>query len=305
MSNVDILVIGGSGFIGAHIVKAAVSKGYRVAYTYANHKVSLPARAYQVTVEQANVLETCITDTRPRIVVYCAKPELQAKEATHVKVNVKGVRRVLASLHYAASVLFVYLSTDTVFSGKHGPYREDSPPDPAARKDSYRAYAVTKCEGERVALANWSNTIVARTCIVNGRDVREKLNPCLALPMAHLLAGQPLARFCDRYISPTLVNNLAEALLEVIEPDFTYRGILHLAGSQRVTDYEYGRYLARRLGIDESLIVKDLMAESPLLANGPRDASLDTTFTQGLLNTRLLQIEEQLAVTFPTMSAGC
>lgn len=304
MSNVDILVIGGSGFVGAHVVKSAVNKGYSVAYTYASQKVSLPAREYQVRIEQNEALEACIANTRPRVIVYCAKPKLQDEEVMHFNVSVEGVRRVLASLNHATNVLFVYLSTGAVFSGKHGPYSEDNIPDPETREDSYRVYALTKRAGEKITLANWSNTIVARTSMINGRDIQGTLNSRLAKPVECLLARRPLTRFCDRYISPILVDNLVEALLEVIEPDFAYRGILHLAGGQRVTDYEYGRYLARCLGIDESLIVKDHIANSSLLANEPRDGSLDTIFTQSLLSTRFLQIEEQLAITFPKVVAG-
>jgi dTDP-4-dehydrorhamnose reductase len=298
MNNTDLLVIGGSGFVGAHIVKLAANQGCNVAYTYARHKIPLPARAYQVRIEQRQALKACLADTQPGIIIYCAKPETLAPGATQRAINVHGVRRVLASLNYDADSLFVYLSSNAVFSGQHGPYRENDVPDPGARQDAYRVYAITKYEGEKVALEDWPNSIVARTATVNGRDVHGELNPRLKTPVERLLAGHSLARFCDRYISPTLVHNLAQALLEVIKPGFTYRGILHLAGSQRVTDYAYGRYLAQRLGVDEGLITPEHMAHSPSSADGPRDSSLDTTFTSSLLNTRLLPVQEQLAATF-------
>ncbi|MBN1878215.1 MAG: sugar nucleotide-binding protein [Anaerolineae bacterium] len=299
MSKVDLLVIGGSGFVGAHLVKMAATAGYRVAYTYANHRTVLPAQAHQVKIEEERVLEACITDTQPRIIVYCAVLPSKGDHTIHRIVNVEGVYRVLASLDAVAhQTLFVYLSTNAIFSGRQGPYRESDIPDPEARQDAYRAYALTRCEGENAALSNWSNTLVVRTATVNGRDIQGRLNARLAIPVARLLAGQPLPLFCDRYISPTSVDNLVEALLEIIGPDFTYRGILHLAGSQRVTDYEYGCYLAQHLGIEEHLVRKDYMADSPLLSNGPRDGSLDTAFTQSLLETRLLKVAEQLALTF-------
>lgn len=305
MSKVDLLVIGGSGFVGAHLVKMATAAGYRVAYTYANHKAVLPAQAHQVKIEKKGVLEACITDTQPQIIVYCAVPPPRVDSAIHRTVNVEGVHRVIASLDTVAhQTLFVYLSTNAIFSGRQGPYRESDMPDPEARQDVYRAYALTRCEGESAALGNWPNTLVVRTATVNGRDIQGKLNVRLATPVERLLAGHPLPLFCDRYISPTLVDNLVEALLEIIDSDFTYRGILHLAGSQRVTDYEYGCYLAQHLGINEHLVEKVYMADSPLLSNGSRDGSLDTAFTQSLLRTRLLNIMEQLASTFPKTAIG-
>ncbi len=300
MSKVDLLVIGGSGFVGAHLVNLAANADYRVAYTYATHKVALPARAYQVRIEQQGFLEACIAETQPQVIVYCAAPSPRADDATHRAVNIKSVHRVLACLSTTLNrTLFVYLSTNAIFSGRRGPYREDDAPDPKVRQDVYRAYALTRREGEEVASSHWDNTLVVRTATVNGRDIQGKLNPRLAGPYNCLLAGHRLSRFCDRYISPTLVNNLAEALLETITHNFTYRGILHLAGSQRVTDFEYGCYLAQQLEIDEGLVEKEYMADSPLLANGPKDNSLNTTFAQSLLRTRLLDVEEQLAFLFP------
>ncbi len=299
MGKVDVLVIGGSGFVGARVVKKATNAGYRVAYSYANHKIDLGARAYCVRIEEQGVLEACIADTRPRIIIYCAIAPPLDGSAIHHAVSVTGVQRVLASLDpVTQQTLFVYVSTNAIFSGRRGPYREDDRPDPEIRQDAYRAYALARCAGESVALGNWANTLVVRTATVNGRDVRGKLNPRLERLVERLRAGERLPLFCDRYISPTLVDNLVDGLIEIIGPEFTYRGVLHLAGSQRVTDHEYGRYLARQLGIDERLVEKDSMANSPLMADGPRDASLDTAFTQNLLRTRLLDVSEQLAFTF-------
>lgn len=92
---------------------------------------------------------------------------------------------------------------------------------------------------------------------------------------------------------------MAQAILEIISPDFAYRGILHLAGSERTTDYAYSCHLAQHLGVDETLVQKNYLADEPLLANGPSDNSLDTHFTQSLLRTRLLNVAEQLALIFP------
>lgn len=70
------------------------------------------SNTYQVRVERNGDLETCLADTQPGVIVYCAKPEALAPEATQRAVNVYRVRRVLANLNHDADVLFVYLSTN-------------------------------------------------------------------------------------------------------------------------------------------------------------------------------------------------
>jgi dTDP-4-dehydrorhamnose reductase len=108
----------------------------------------------------------------------------------------------------------------------------------------------------------------------------------------NLQKGLPLARFTNRLISPTLVDNFTEAVLETIGDHFSYRGILHIAGSQSLSDYEYALCLARHLQLDESLVKIDQVATSA--ASGVMNISLDGSFTQSLLTTRLLNVREQL-----------
>ena len=295
-----LLIIGGSGFIGARTLMAAARAGsYQVSYTYARQPLNLAiqATALRIAIPDDEVaLEKCIAQVQPHIVIYAAVPPPQnASFALHQAVSVTGVRRTLEVLtRVSPDALFLYISTNTVFGGGRGLYREDEATDPTLRHDPYRAYALTKAEGENLVRQLWPNSIIARTSVVDGRDVNGQLYSRLAGQVARLQAGQPLLRFADRYFSPTLIDNLVEALLEVLEPTFGYRGILHLAGSQRVTDYELALYLARQLGLDEKLVQAEQMTDSPTMATSPRDSSLDVSFTQSLLRSRLLNVPEQL-----------
>ncbi|MBI5711920.1 MAG: sugar nucleotide-binding protein [Chloroflexi bacterium] len=290
--SVNTLVVGGSGFVGSKIVSEATKgQGCEIAYTYATRKVDLPARAYQVKLEEGDGLERCILETNPRVVVYCAVPFKD--QPLHKTISVDGVKRALSKLREVnPSARFIYVSTNAVFSGARGPCRESDLPDPESRHDHYREYALTRAEGERVAQEMWTNTIIVRTSNVDGRDINGNLNSRLSFSVERLRSGQPLPRFCNRRISPTLVDNLAAAMLEVIHPSFNYRGVLHVAGSQQVTDYEYAKLLARQIGVDENLVEEDYSDESS-------NISLDVTFTQSLLRTRLLNVAEQLDLTFP------
>jgi len=122
------------------------------------------------------------------------------------------------------------------------------------------------------------------------------MNSRLEAQVEPLKKGLSVSRFTDRIISPTWVDNFAEAMLEIVEDSFDYRGILHLAGSQSLTDYEYTCYLARYLRVAETLVKKDKLQISSLKT---WNISLDVSFTQSLLRTRLLNVEEQLARIFP------
>ena len=144
--------------------------------------------------------------------------------------------------------------------------------------------------GEQIALNSWHNTIVVRTADVNGKDTEGKLNTRLINLIEQLKSGQEIQRLSLAYISPTLVDNLVDGIMEVVNEEFDYRGILHIAGSQRITYYEFARALTKFVKTDDSLIKPD--------KSKVWDYSLDVSFTQSMLNTRLLNVEEQFRKIF-------
>jgi dTDP-4-dehydrorhamnose reductase len=130
---------------------------------------------------------------------------------------------------------------------------------------------------------------------VDGIAADGSLSPRAAGLVAALRAGRPLARFSDRIFSPTGLASLAQALLEVSDPARSAPGVLHLAGPDPVSDYEYARRLARALGADASLVRPVFLRDSPEVPSHPRDTSLDTAHTLSSLATRLESVDAQIA----------
>jgi dTDP-4-dehydrorhamnose reductase len=293
-----LLIVGGSGFIGGRLVQTAMRSGFHTAYTYHRQPASLAAPAYQVDLADLDVagLDRCLAAEQPGALVYCAVPHGQGEQA-HWRVSVDGVQRCLSLLaRHAPAALFVYLSTNAVFAGTHDPHREDTTPDAALRRDRYRTYGMARALGEQASRELWPNSLVVGTSTVDGYTYTGDLSTRFSGWLNLLESGQPFKRFADRQISPTLVDNLVEALLEVLHPAFAYRGILHIAGSEQITDYAYACLVAAHAGASQQLIRPESLVDSPLAGDGPQNTSLDTTFTQSLLCTRLLNVIEQLQI---------
>jgi len=280
---IDLLIIGGSGFVGANLVRCALLNGLRVAYTYSSNKLALPADAFQVNLQKSNTLEACLEETKPGNIVHCAIP--RGDEEIHHAVSVESVNRVIDLFDNSFHPKFIYISSNSVFTGSTGRYKEVDIPDAEKRRDEYRAYAITRAVGEQIALSNYSNSIVIRTADVNGKAVNRILNVRLARLAKQLKMGKVVRRLNQAYISPTLVDNLVDGILEIVSDKFEYRGVLHIAGCERISYYEFTRLLAKFIGVDTSLVIPD---ESKAW-----DYSLDTSYTQTLLKTKLLKIEEQ------------
>ncbi len=58
--------------------------------------------------------------------------------------------------------------------------------------------------------------------------------------------------FTDVFFCPLLANDLGRIFLKMLEPDLS--GLYHVVGSECLSKYEFGLRIARRFGLDESLI---------------------------------------------------
>jgi len=87
-----------------------------------------------------------------------------------------------------------------------------------------------------------------------------------------------------------LVDNLVDGIIEILDKRFVYRGILHIAGCERITYYDFARMVAEFINADVSLVKPDTSKNW--------DYSLDVSFTQSLLKTSLLNVEDQFKKIF-------
>ncbi|GAB1822864.1 SDR family oxidoreductase [Herbidospora sp. RD11066] len=259
-----ILVVGGSGFLGAELVRQAAADGHSVAATYLTgpgpadladwHLLDLRDRA---------AVSGVIAATAPDVVVNAAYRqsdwETTADGAAHVAVAATGRR-------------LVHVSSDAVFSGAAITYDETGVPDPVY------AYGAAKAAAETAVRAIDPAAVIARTSLIvgDGGSPHERLVHALA-------GGAPGILFTDAVRCPVHVRDLAAALLELANSDRS--GIHHVAGADAVSRYELGALIAERDGLDASRLTPGLCADVGF--TGPRDVRLDCALTQGHLKTRL------------------
>lgn len=292
-----VLIIGGSGFVGAKLAQGAAKAGFDVTSTHHRHEpdwdlLTLPLALHS---PDDDTLEQYIQMIQPDVVIHTAVPKASSPENLHKAISVDSVRRLLAIL--PEHTRLIYLSTNVVFASA-GCHTETDEPDAHKRQDIYRTYGMYRAEGEQVVL-QWKKALVIRTDTVNGRDYRGQLNSRLTSLIDQFHVEKPFSRFTDRYITPTVVDNLVDALVELIHPKFSsYHGILHIAGCERITDYDYARLLAECLHLNATLVQEGKRGDHPATAHFPSEVTLDTSRAQSTLETPLLNVRQQFEVTF-------
>jgi dTDP-4-dehydrorhamnose reductase len=262
-----ILVTGASGLLGLNLVLEAARAH---AVTGVTHSRALQGQNFEV--QQADLarkgtVERLLEQTTPDWVINCAAlANLDACEAQPDLAHSMntGLPAELAKHVARGGARLVHISTDSVFDGQKGDYREDDAPNPLG------VYARTKLAGETAVLERDPSAIVARVNMIGWslsgtRSLAEFF-------YYNLAAGRPVKGFTDVFFCPLLVNDLAQALLEMLEHGLS--GLYHAVGSQCLSKYDFGVKLAQQFGLDSRLIAPISVAESGLAAARSPNLSL-------------------------------
>lgn len=260
----DLLVVGGSGFLGREVTRQALAAGSHVTATF--HTQPPPAANadwHPLDIRNRGDVATLAARLRPDVIINAAYRQ------SDWQTTADGAMHVAAA---AASVgaRLVHVSSDALFSGAAIHYTETSTPDPITPYGAAKAAAETAIKGLAPA------AVIARTSLIigDGDSHQEKLVYALA---SGATSG---ALFTDDVRCPIHVTDLAAALLELAGSPYT--GIHHVAGADAVSRHDLGLLIARRDGLDEAALPAG-QRDRP----GPADVRLDSTWTQTRLKTEL------------------
>lgn len=258
-----LLVTGGAGYLGSEVCRQAVARGWDVLATQL-HAPPPHGRAVRLDVRDAAAVDRVLMRHGPGAVVHTAYvqggPELEATVVRGSRAVAEAARRCGARL--------VHLSTDLVFDGEQGaPYDETAEPRPVS------AYGAAKREAERLVAREHPEALLVRTSLLYGKPEPG--------PQELLAFRDDVEFYVDEIRCPTRVDDLAAALLELVELDVS--GPLHLAAPDAVSRYELARLLRAAHGLDPDTVRG---VPSPR-AGRPRNVALDSSRAARILSAPL------------------
>lgn len=273
-----VLVTGGSGLLGSALVGALASRGHTVAATYNTREPQGPAgvKWVKLDITKGYLLEDFVWKEKPQAIVHCAAftdvDGCEVDKARAWAVNVEGTRSVVRAAR-AVNAYLVYVSTDYVFDGERGMYKEFDTPNPV------NYYGLTKLVGEEVVRSSDILYAVIRPSAIYGVGGSKK--SFAEYVAERLVRGEEVRALADQYVSPTYNVFLAESIAKILEARFL--GTLHVAG-ERMSRYEFALKIAEALGAPRNLVKEARMSEMRgWVARRPRDSSLDTSRARELL----------------------
>lgn len=206
------------------------------------------------TYEQLDVtdyvdIERLISKYQPYSVIHTAAmtnvDQCESEKEACQKLNVDSVAHLikLAKQH---PFYLVHLSTDFIFDGTNGPYKETDAPNPLS------LYGHSKNDAELLLLASNINYSILRTIIVYGVAAAMSRSNIVLWAKGALEKGSPIKVVNDQYRMPTLAEDLAKACILAI--DKKAQGIYHISGKDYMSVIEMVRRIAKFFKLDDSII---------------------------------------------------
>jgi len=264
-----LLVLGGSGFLGGKVA-ALASESFKVVATHRGMKPKIPGVDFVgLSKEHAEEGMALVRKTNPSAVVDTAAmndvDRCEGERDLAWQVNA-GSTGSLARVALDIGARYVFVSTDFVFDGKKGRYREQDVPRPV------NYYGETKLAGEHAVLAATADHLVARPSLIYGWD-DTRLNFATWV-LSSVREGKSIDVATDWMRSPTFADSLAAGVLQLLKvPD---GGVYHVAGADAISRYDFAVRLVNAFGLDPKMVRPVRSTDLHLKASRPADSSLSS-----------------------------
>jgi len=292
-----ILLTGANGFLGHYLTGQLLQKGYEVIAT-GKGECRLPFKDHKnfryISMDFTEPFEVhdVFEKYTPEVVVHAGAlsrvDECEKNQWEAYKANVEGTITMLINAEAQRS-FFIFISTDFIFDGAKGMYKEEDDPGPV------NFYGKTKREAEEAVMEYEHDWAIVRTILVYGDPLSGKDN-ILTNTRKKLEKGEEYKVVSDQLRTPTYVEDLASAIVSVIERKAT--GIYHIGGAEIVSPYQMACAVADHLKLDRSLIKEATEANFSQPAKRPLKTGFNIDKAKKKLGYSPISFSEGLQKTF-------
>lgn len=254
---------------------------------YLSHPVTINGiQTQKADILSEDSLKSIVREFDPGIVLHCASLtdvdfcEMN-REITDM-VNVKGTKIVVESIKKRNTKL-VYISSESVYDGGKGDFRESDPVDP----QNY--YGLSKYKGELEVLKK-SGALIIRTNIF-GWNIQEKFSIAERI-INELSNKRPIKGFRDAFFSSIYTFDLAAILDMAIDRDLG--GIYNCASRTSLSKYEFALHVADCFHLEKELIQPISIDDFDFKAKRGKDLTLNVIKLQNVLNYQFPSIIESI-----------
>ena len=261
-----ILITGAFGQLG-HALQSVLLKKSNYELICTGRKIKKGQKGIPLDIRNQVALKELINTTAPDILINLAAMtnvdacELNPKLAGEI--NVAGLEHICDSFKGK----IIHLSTDYVFDGTSGPYKEDDPLNPIS------IYGKTKLASEHILLEKNIKNLVIRGNVLYDYSPHSSAS-FLNWVVSSLKGNQEIKVVEDQFNNPTWTRSMSDIIELSIENDL--EGIIHWGDSVHISRFEFAKLIAKKFSLNESLIKPVLTSELNQPARRPLQSGLST-----------------------------
>lgn len=275
-TNRRLLVTGGTGYLGSRLLSLARGWDLHATFCSSIPTPSLSVSYHRCDLRHPNNVDQLISNLQPAVIIHTAG-------SNHTPHNLESIIPAATHISFTSShhnIRLIHLSSDVVFDGDHAPYDEEDSPTPIT------SYGQLKAQAEQLVATQHPESLIVRTSLIYGIDPIDHQTKWL---VDGIDKGEPVRLFTDEWRCPIWVDTLGLALLELADKPNV--GVLHVAGPQALTRWDFGQAMLTLLHQSPSPHLTPATIHASGLVR-PQNLSLNVTRAQRLLQTPLLTIHE-------------
>lgn len=274
------VIIGAGGYIGTHFLNA-----YRQIYSDLIGTARVELDLLNPDVRRLKLTENSCKEA----LILAAIPDVdrcELEQALSWKVNVTGTIELIRQLT-DEGIRPVFISSDYVFGGNAGGYKDNAPLCPNTE------YGRQKAEVElRIGEITHGNHLILRLSKVYSHM---KGDGSLIDAMASNFAqGRVVRAACDQVFCPAYIDDVIEVTAFLQSSGIT--GAVNLCPSKGVSRFEIARALAEKMGIGDALIEKISLDDLGLCVKRPKNTSMSNDKLMGLMSYAFTDLDESLEI---------
>ena len=298
-----ILITGSNGLLGQKLVELLIKTNVHEVIATARGENRLPFKdgyiytAMDIT-DKAQVQEV-IDRIQPTVIINTAAMTnvdlCESAKDDCWKQNVSAVEYLVEAAE-RNNCFLLHVSTDFIFDGKSGPYKEDAEANPIS------FYGWSKYAAEKVVINSNIRWGIARTVLVYGIAHDMSRTNIILWVKKSLEDGKNIKVVTDQWRTPTLAEDLAKGCALIAEQEA--EGIFNISGKDFLTPYEMAIMTADYFGLDKSLISKADSTTFSQPAKRPARTGFDLTKSHEVLGYEPVSFTEGIGILAEQISAN-
>ena len=264
-----ILITGSSGLLGQKITD-------KLSGLFNVLSLSKVGSDNCLDITSKDAVHNTFKEFKPDIVINCAAftnvDKSETEKSLARDVNVKGLTNIISSLPVNSKI--IHISTDYVFDGESGDYKEND------MKLPINYYGKTKLEADNLLMGSNCNYLIIRPNVLYSYDnvfnqsSKDNYSQHFLSWLIYSLSNNDCVKVVDDQISnPVYIPDLVDVITTSVLVD--YSGVSHYGSEDVLSRYEFATKVCNIFGFDSGKVLAIKSDELNQIALRPKKSSLD------------------------------